>query len=317
MKILVTGGFGYIAAHFINRLDLSRHDVFVIDNFCQGKNNIIPGIKYQDTDIRDYPRLLKEFSDFEPDIVLHYAAVANVPDSVINPWTYYDNNILGGLNVLECMRSTGCKKIIFSSTAAVYGISDKMIDEDTVKYPTNPYGHSKLMFEQILKDYYKAYGMESVSFRYFCASGCDEGGKIGCYHYPETQVIPNIVKTLAGKQKIFNVWGNDFPTPDGTGVRDYIHVNDLADAHILALDKVDGCKAYNLGINKGYSVMQLIAAAEKITGLKLNYEISPRRAGDPPILIADSTKARRELGWKPRYTIKDMIRTDYQFFKTL
>jgi len=253
-------------------------------------------------------------------LVVHYAAVANVPDSVARPAVYYDNNIVGGLNVLEAMREVGCKKIIFSSTAAVYGESDSLIDEDYPKNPTNPYGYSKLVFEQILKDYYKAYGISSVSFRYFCATGCDEGGKIGCYHDPETQVIPNICKTLLGKQKIFNVWGADFPTPDGSGVRDYIHVNDLADAHILAIKKLEenGVFCYNLGINKGFSVFELIKESEKVSGKKLNYQISPRRAGDPASLVASSAKAQRELGWKPKYTdIGQIIKTDYEFFKTV
>lgn len=313
MKILVTGGGGYIGAHFINRL--KGHEVLVVDNFCQGRNNVIKGIKYEEYDIRDGFNLVQIFKAFKPDVVVHYAAVANVPDSVANPFKYYDNNILGGLNVLGAMQASGCKKIIFSSTAAVYSGSDAPLTEDSPTNPTNPYGHSKLMFEQILKDYNKAYGIESISFRYFCATGCDEGGKVGCYHDPETQVIPNICKTLLGQQEVFNVWGNDFQTPDGTGVRDYIHVNDLADAHILALEKIEGVKVYNLGINQGFSVMELIKEAEKITGKKLNYKISPRRAGDPASLLADSTKAQKELGWTPKYGLEQMILTDYNFFK--
>ncbi|OGI95615.1 UDP-glucose 4-epimerase GalE [Candidatus Nomurabacteria bacterium RIFCSPLOWO2_01_FULL_42_17] len=317
MKILVTGGFGYIGAHFINRL--KEHEILVVENFCQGRNNVIEGIQYKEVDIRNKEKLLEVFREFRPDIVVHYAALANVPDSVANPAKYYDTNIIGSLNVLECMREVGCKKIIFSSTAAVYGQSDELINEDHPKNPTSPYGHSKLMFEQILKDYHRAYGISSVSFRYFCASGCDEGGKIGCYHDPETQAIPNLVKTLLGKQEIFNVWGGDFPTPDGTGVRDYIHVNDLADAHILAIKKLEenGCFDYNLGINKGFSVMELIKEAERVTGKKLNYKMSPRRAGDPATIIASSMKAQKELRWTPKYTdIGEIILTDYNFFKT-
>ncbi len=320
MKILVTGGAGYIGAHFINRL--KGHEIIVVDNFCQGKNNIIKrlDIEYHNLDIRNKEELVKILEEKKPDIVVHYAALANVPDSVTNPDKYYDNNVTGSLNVLEAMRRSDCKKIIFSSTAAVYGESNELINENHPKNPTSPYGHSKLMFEQILKDYHRAYGISSVSFRYFCASGCDEGEKIGCYHDPETQAIPNLVKTLLGKQEIFNVWGNDFPTPDGTGVRDYIHVNDLADAHILAMKKLeeDGCFDYNLGINNGFSVMELIKEAERVTGKKLNYKISPRRAGDPATIVASSMKAQKELGWMPKYTdIGEIILTDYNFFKSL
>lgn len=319
MKLLITGGAGYIGAHFINKV--KDHEILVVDTFIQGKNNVLENIDYRNIDIRSKYHLKIVFEEFKPDVVVHYAALANVPHSVANPAKYYDVNLLGGLNVLECMREVGCDKIIFSSTAAVYGESsgvhtDEPLDNEHKPQPFNPYGRSKYMFEQILEDYYKAYKINSISFRYFCATGCDEGGKVGCYHDPETQVIPNICKTLVGKQEMFNVWGGDFNTKDGTGIRDYIHVNDLADAHILALDKIKGCKIYNLGINKTFSVMELIKAAEKVTGKKLNYKISPRRAGDPAILMADSTKAQRELGWKPKYTdIEQIILTDYNFFK--
>ncbi len=320
MRLLITGGWGYIGAHFINQLSKGKekHDIMVVDNFCQGRKNILGNKNTPSIDIRDKETLISLFKEFKPDVVVHYAAIANVPDSVAYPDKYYDVNIVGTLNVLEAMRASGCDKIIFSSSAAVYGLSnDPLITEDHPKNPTNPYGYTKLVGEQILKDYHKAYGINSISFRYFCATGCDEGGKVGCYHDPETQVVPNIVKTLLGKQEVFNVWGNDFDTPDGTGVRDYIHVNDLANAHILALDNLDGCKAYNLGINKGFSVMELIKEAERVTGKKLNYKISPRRPGDPASLVASSAKAQKELGWSPKYTdIGEIIMTDYNFFKT-
>ena len=318
MKILVTGGAGYIGAHFLNRLDLTKHEVVVVDNYIQGKNNVIEGIRYIEADIRNGHWMKGIFIVEKPDVVIHYAAFANVPDSVANPDKYYENNVVGTLNILEAMRYSGCKKIIFSSTAAVFGPSDVPVNEDSPKNVTNPYGYSKLIMEHVLEDYHKAYGINSVSFRYFCATGCDESLKIGCYHDPETQAIPCLVKTILGQQEVFNVWGNDFNTPDGSGVRDYIHVNDLADAHILALEHLDGCKVYNLGINKGFSVLELIKEAERVTGKKVNYKIGPRRAGDPPSLTADSSKAQRELGWTPKYTdIGEIILTDYNFFKTL
>lgn|SRR3990167_8730655 len=315
MRILCTGSAGYIGSHFVNRV--KGHEILVVDNFSQGENNIIDGIEYDEVDIRDKENLILSFKDFKPDVVVHFAATANVQNALTRPVDYYDNNVIGTFNVLECMREVGCNKIIFSSTAAVYKPSNTPLWEGSPKEPVTAYGFTKLVNEEMLKDYYKAYGINSISFRYFCASGCDKDLKVGCYHDPETQVIPNIVKTLLGKQQVFNVWGNDFKTPDGTGVRDYVHVDDIADAHILAMENITGCEIYNLGINQGYSVLELIKKAEELTGKKLNYKISPRRGADPAKLVADCSKVNKELGWNPKNGIDEMIMTDYNFFKTL
>ncbi len=322
--ILVTGGAGYIGSHFVNQLLRQDVKIVIVDNFSQTRKNIIKNgkVEYFECDLRDKSKLSDIFKKYMFDLVVHFAALASVPESIIKPHEYYENNLLGGLNLLECMRSTGVSKIIFSSSASVYGEPQmEEIKENHPKNPTNPYGYSKLVFEQILKDYSRAYGFNSISLRYFCAAGCDESLSVGEYHNPETHVIPCILKTLLGAREKFFVFGNDFPTPDGTGVRDYIHVNDLAGAHLKAMEKLfengEICEQYNLGINKGFSVMELIKAAEEISEKKLNFEVKPRRHGDPSRLIANSSKAQAELGWKPQYLeIKDIILSAYNFFKT-
>lgn len=321
--ILVTGGAGYIGSHFVNK-SKSRYKIIVVDNFRESKKNIIKhkNIVYLKIDIRDEETLLKVFKKYKPNAVVHYAALASVPGSLLAPEEYYETNIKGGLNLLSAMRATGVKTIVFSSSASVYGEPESdVIGEEHSKNPTNPYGRTKLMFEEILKDYYHAYGINSISFRYFCASGCDESGKIGEYHTPESHVIPGIIETLLGKREKFYVTGNDFNTKDGTGIRDYIHVNDLAEAHLLAvkmlLSGVSVCERFNLGINKGFSVLELITSAEKIAKTKLNYELRERRPGDPSKLIADARAAQEFFGWQPRYTdISEIIKTAYDFSKT-
>lgn len=324
ISVLVTGGAGYIGAHVVNLLRKSgEYKIEVVDNFCETRKNVISddSISYHEVDIRDKQSLLEVFKKTKPDIVFHFAALANVPDSVVNPFGYYDNNIIGGINLLECMRETGAKKIIFSSAGAVYGEPKvEILDEDQPKNPTNPYGYSKLVFENILKDYHKAYGINSISLRYFCPAGSDIKAGLGEYRVAETHVIPSIVKTLLKQKEEFFVFGDDFPTPDGSGVRDYIHISDVSEAHVQAMKKIfkdeDLCTQYNIGINKGFSVLELIKAAEEVSGQKLIYSIKPRRAGDPSRLIANSSKAQRELEWEPKVLdVKDMIRDSYSFFK--
>lgn len=320
--VLATGGAGYIGSHFVH-MAKTNHRIIVADNFRESRKNIIKhkNIIYSKTDIRDTNAVLRVFKKYKPDIVVHYAALASVPCSIAVPEEYYETNILGGLNILSGMLATGVKNIVFSSSASVYGEPvSEVISEEHPKNPTNPYGRTKLMFEEILKDYHRAYGINSVSFRYFCASGTDESRKIGEYHTPETHVIPSIIETLLGKREKFFVTGNDFNTKDGTGIRDYIHVNDLATAHLLAVKKLcsqkSTCECFNLGINKGFSVLELIDAAEKISGKKLNYEFKPRRPGDPSKLIADATKAQKYFGWQPKYTdISCIIKTAYDFWE--
>jgi len=318
MKILVTGGAGYIGAHFVNQARKRGHKIAVVDNFSQTLRNRIKdkNVRYYPADIRD-KKLFKVFNNFQPDVVDHFAAIANVAPSLSDPAKYYDVNILGSLNVLDCMRAVDCNKIIFSSTAAIYKHTPDPLTEDSEKNPDNPYGFSKMVIEQVLKDYHRAYGINSISFRPFCASGVDENLEVGCYHNPETQLVTNLVKTFLGQQPIFEAYGNTHPTPDGTAIRDYVHVNDLAEAHLLALEHLDGCKVYNLGMNKGYSLMEMITTAERLLNQKLNYKFMPQRPSDPYRLVGDSGKAERELGWKPKRTIEDIIMTDYNFFKSL
>lgn len=318
-NIIVTGGAGFIGAHLVKELarkaDIMIH---VIDNFSQSRKNILTrtNVQYHELDICDADSVMRIFSEIKPDTVFHFAAIANVPDSVSDPAKYYRTNVVGSYNLLEAMRKSGCSKIIFSSSASVYGEPEsEVIFEDHAKKPTNPYGRTKLVMEEMLKEYYAAYKISSISFRYFCAAGADPDGELGEYHTPETHVIPSILETILGRRDAFSIFGTDYPTPDGTGIRDYIHVVDLAEAHICALQKLDTdelCAQYNLGINKGFSVRELIDTAERITETKLTYTEKDRRPGDPSRLIADATRAMNELAWQPQYTnIEDIIRTAY------
>jgi len=320
MRLLVTGGAGFLGAHFVNQAQKQGYEVIVVDNYSQGTQNVLinDNVQYYNLDIRD-KELLKLFDRIKPDMVHHFAAIANVAPSFKDPAYYYDVNIAGSLNVLDCMRKVGCNKIVFMSTAAVYAPTTELIAEEAEKFYGNPYGHSKLVVEQVLKDYHRAYEINSISFRPFCATGVDENLEVGCYHDPETQLVPNVVKVLAGKQEVFQAFGNDHPTPDGTAIRDYVHANDIAEAHLLALPKLEQpiCEVYNLGMNKGYSIMEIIKKAEELTGKKLNYIFKPKREGDPSSLVGDSSKAERELGWKPKRTIEDIIMSDYNFFKSI
>jgi UDP-glucose 4-epimerase len=322
MNILVTGGAGYIGSHFVNQLRKTEHKILVVDNFRESRNNIINDskIEYLEMDLRDKNQLATVFE--KPiDIVAHFAALASVPDSVVCPSEYYDVNVKGGLNLLDCMIKAKVKKIIFSSSASVYGEPQmEAISEDHPKVPTNPYGRTKLIFEQILGDYYNAYGLNSISFRYFCAAGVDVESGLGEYHNPETHVIPSIIETLIGKRSEFKIFGNDYPTPDGTGIRDFIHVNDVASAHLMVMEKLVSSNSvydqYNLGNSRGYSVLELIEASERLSGLKLNYSVFQRRPGDPSSLIADNSKARQELDWQPKCSdLDNLIGSALTFFK--
>ncbi len=324
--ILVTGGAGYIGAHAVHALKKAGdYKIVVVDNFSQSRKNIIddPAISYHQSDIRNKSALMDIFASVKPDAVMHFAALASVPDSIIKPFEYYENNVVGGLNVLECMRAHKTKYIVFSSSASVYGEPQSAtIKEDHQKYPTNPYGYTKLLFEIMLKNYFTAYGISSISLRYFCAAGCDNEAKLGEYHTPETHAIPCIVQTLLGQRSEFTVFGDDYSTPDGSGIRDYIHVSDLATAHTLSMKRLFEQKTlveqYNLGINKGFSVFELIKTAEKISGKKVVFTVKARRPGDPSSLVADSTAAQINLNWKPIHTdIKDMVSSSYEFFKNI
>lgn len=324
LTILVTGGAGYIGSHFVKLLrDKTSHKVFVVDNFSQGRENVLKDerITYHEIDLRDSDKLLEVFTKNKINAVVHFAAMATITASVSGPEDTYDNNVVGGYNLLHAMLAGNVKKIIFSSSGSVYGEPQtENLMESHPLLPINPYGFSKLVFERFLRDYHRPYKIDSIMFRYFNPCGCEPTLTVGEHHKPETHVIPCIMETLLGRREKFFVYGNDFPTPDGTGIRDYIHIEDLVEAHLLGLEKLmntDGfCEAYNLGTNKGTSVMELVKAAEKVSGMDLNYEIAPRRPGDPSRHIADARKAMKELNWQPKHTnIEDMILSSYNSFK--
>jgi UDP-glucose 4-epimerase len=318
-SIIVTGGAGYIGAHVVQLLCADPEQiVHVVDTFSQSRKNILSAsnVVYHEVDIRNSESLTELFLKIKPSVVFHFAALASVPDSVANPGDYYGHNVIGTYNVLEAMRASGCKKIVSSSSAAVYGEPvTEVITEEHPKVPTSPYGQTKLMTEHMLQDYFRAYQISSISFRYFCAAGVEASLTLGEYHTPETHVIPSLIETVLGKRTCFYIFGDDFPTPDGTGIRDYIHVSDLADAHLLAMTKLEKevlCTAYNLGINKGFSVKELLTAVENVAGKPVPHELKGRRPGDPARLIANSERAIKELRWQPKYLeIDDIIKTAY------
>jgi len=325
LNILVTGGAGFIGSHFVNLLkERTEHHVLVVDNFSQGRANIIEHerIQYFEIDLRDRQRLMEVFEKNHIDVVVHFAALATITASVSGPHPTYDHNVVGGINLLDCMLESGVKKIIFSSSGSVYGEpKTEILKEDHPLEPINPYGYSKLIFERLLRDYHKPYHLDAIMFRYFNPAGCNDSLSIGEHHEPETHVIPLLVETLLGKRPEFSIFGNDYPTPDGTCIRDYIHVEDLVEAHLLAMEKIikqsDICEAYNLGTNKGTSVMELVTAAEKAAGKKVNFKIAPRRPGDPSKSIANASKAMQELNWQPkRLNLETMILSCYKSFKS-
>ena len=303
--ILVTGGAGYIGSHTVKQLLASGYDTVVFDSMELGHPEAVVGGQVFQGDLRDRDRVYEAFDKYPIDAVVHFAAYASVPDSVANPDKYFANNIGGGLNLVDAMRDHGVKNIIFSSSAATYGEPlESPIPEDHRQVPTNPYGESKLMFEKILKWYDVAYGIKSVSLRYFNASGADPDGRIGEDHTPEGHLIPLVLQVPLGQRASVKVFGTDWDTPDGTCVRDYIHVVDLAEAHLLSLKALENgaeTTAYNMGNGDGQSVKQVIEAAEDVVGTKINWEPAERRPGDPARLVASSEKLQRELGWKPLY----------------
>jgi UDP-glucose 4-epimerase len=307
MNILVFGGAGYIGSHLCKYLHEQGHQILVFDNLSTGHKASVKWGKLVEGDIlnpEEVEAVLSEYGAF--DLIMHFCAKSLVGESVTNPLSYYKNNVVGTLNILEAMIKTGHKKIVFSSTAAVYGNPEtQIISESSLKQPINPYGHSKSMVEQILSDLYHSDGLSSVTLRYFNACGAHHSAEIGEKHEPETHLIPNILKSIKENNSQLNVFGDDYPTKDGTCIRDYIHVMDLASAHLLAgvyLEKSPGAHVFNLGNGQGFSVFDVLNAAEMVTGKKVEYTIQPRRIGDPPILVADASAANRVLGWKPNYT---------------
>ena len=311
MKILVVGGAGYIGSHMVKMLLDSGHEVITFDNLSSGFRDAVLGGIFVEGDLADISALDDMFTLHQPDAVMHFASYIQVGESVQHPDKYYLNNFTNTLNLMNTMVKHGVNHFIFSSTAAVFGEPEYVpIDEEHVKNPLNPYGRSKWMVEQVLADYERAYGLKSVCLRYFNAAGADPAGLLGERHEPETHLIPLVLQTLSGKRPHISVFGRDYDTPDGTCLRDYIHIVDLCSAHLLALTKlVETGKSmrFNLGNGSGFSVQEVIAAAERVTGKKVKVVEAPRRDGDPARLVADSTLAKTELNWNPVYPDLDSI----------
>jgi UDP-glucose 4-epimerase len=303
--ILVIGGAGYIGAHMSKELLRAGYDVLILDDLSRGHRDLLAGGTFYEGDLGDSALLKTIFSAHKVDAVMHFAAYSLVGESVEKPLAYYRNNVARTVELLDAMVQNGVKHFIFSSTAAVYGEPVKVpIDEDHARQPTNPYGTSKLTVEHMLADCQRAYGLRYVSLRYFNAAGADASGEIGERHEPESHLIPLVLQVATGQRESIKIFGTDYPTPDGTCLRDYVHVSDLAQAHLLALRHLlagGESAVYNLGNSKGYSVREVIETARRITSRPIPAVTAARRPGDPARLIADSAKIRRELGWKPRY----------------
>ncbi|MDY8094226.1 UDP-glucose 4-epimerase GalE [Paenibacillus polymyxa] len=312
MAILVTGGAGYIGSHTVAELLNLGEEVVVLDNLQTGHKAALLGGKLYEGDLRDKELLSKLFSENSIDAVIHFAANSLVGESMQNPGKYYDNNVFGTLSLLEAMKDAGVRRIVFSSTAATYGEPEKVpIEEGDRTEPTNVYGETKLMMERMMSWFDKVLGIKYVSLRYFNAAGAHESGKIGEDHRPESHLIPLVLQTALKQRPHIAVFGEDYATPDGTCVRDYIHVSDLADAHVRAVNYLregNDSNVFNLGNGQGFSVKKVIETARKVTGLEIPVVTEPRRAGDPAILVASSDKARSVLGWSPARTqLEDII----------
>jgi UDP-glucose 4-epimerase len=314
MNVLVTGGAGYIGSHAVRALSNAGYGVVVYDNLSRGHREAVEGFELVEGDTADSEKLLSLFKERQIGAVMHFAAHSQVGESVEKPAFYYENNVVGGLKLLDAVLAAGIKHFIFSSSAAVYGEPVLTpIDEEQMLMPTNPYGETKVVIERALGYYSRACGLKSISLRYFNAAGAAADASIGEDHQPETHLIPLLLQTVLGQRERLTVFGDDYPTPDGTAVRDYIHVDDLANAHLLALQKLlksedEPCAdAYNLGNGSGYSVLDVIRAVERVTGSIVPYSVGARRAGDPAVLLASTEKARRELGWQPQFAELDKI----------
>ncbi len=321
--ILVTGGAGYVGSHCVLELLKNNYNVIIFDNLSTGHIETIETLKnfgnveFIHGDLTTESSINKVFSEQKIEAVLHFAAYSQVEESVTNPQKYYINNVIGTLNLLKAMLKNNVKKIVFSSTAAIYGNPEYTpIDEKHTLKPINTYGNTKLFIEKILEDYDKVYDLKSVRLRYFNVAGANSDCLIGEWHSPETHLIPNILKSTFENKKTFKLYGADYDTKDGTCVRDYINVEDLANAHILALKHLENngkSDYFNLGSKEGYTVKEVFTACEKIVEKKISIETTPRRDGDTSILVADNTKAKNILGWKPQKTLYDSIKTAYRW----
>jgi UDP-arabinose 4-epimerase len=317
LVVLVVGGAGYIGSHAARALKRAGHEVIIFDNLSTGFERLAAGFDLVKGDILDANALGKALP--RVDAIMHFAAHCYVGESVTNPRKYFRNNVEGGLALLNGALDAGVKKIIFSSTCAVYGEPAKVpIEENTVRNPVNPYGVTKFIFEQALESYDRAYGIRYASLRYFNAAGADESGEIGELHDPETHLIPLALRAAAGLGPELNVFGSDYPTPDGTCVRDYIHVNDLASAHVKAVEHLAAGKdsfAVNVGTGNGHSVQEVISAVEDVTGKEVPRKMGPRRPGDPPALVANPAKAQALLNWKATRGLRQIVENAWNWME--
>jgi UDP-glucose-4-epimerase GalE len=307
MRVLVTGGAGYIGSHTCKHLAQKGYEPIVYDNLSRGHQWAVRWGDFELGDLRDTPRLTEVLRRRRIEAVIHFAAYALVGESVAQPELYYSNNTVGSLSLLEAMRAAGVCSLVFSSTCATYGYPEReVLDESHPTRPINPYGASKLFVERMIADAARAYGHKAICLRYFNAAGADPEGELGEVHDPETHLIPNVLRSLTGEIPFFDLHGEDYPTPDGTCIRDYVHVQDLARAHLLALRALQEGKPLelvcNLGTATGHSVKEAVACVESVTGKKVSLRVGPRRPGDPARLVASNERARNLLGWEPYYT---------------
>jgi UDP-glucose 4-epimerase len=318
--ILVTGGAGYIGSHTNKELNRAGFETIVVDNLIYGHEDFLKWGHFEKVDLRDLNGIKDIFESYSIETVMHFAAFTDVGESVEDPQKYYLNNLRNTLNLLQVMLEFKVKKIVFSSTCATYGNPLEIpLTEEHPQNPINPYGRGKFMIEQVLKDYSSAYDLRYVSLRYFNAAGADPEGEIGERHNPETHLIPLILDAAIGRRKDIKIFGTDYDTPDGTCIRDYIHVTDLADAHLKALKYLDAggkSQVFNLGNGNGFSVIEVINTTKKLTGKEIKVTETNRRQGDPPILVGSSQKAKKLLGWKPKYDdLSQIISTAWQWHK--
>jgi UDP-glucose 4-epimerase len=320
MNVLVTGAAGYIGSHALRQVERAGHRVVALDNLSRGHREALPdSVPFAECDVRDTERVVRVLREHAIECVLHFAALAYVGESVTKPLDYYDNNTRGTLSLIQALDAAGVRRMVFSSTCATYGEPDQTpIREDTPQAPINPYGWSKLLSERMLRDYAAATpDFRCAALRYFNVAGAALDGSVGEDHEPETHLIPVVLQAALGRREKVVIFGEDYATPDGTCIRDYVHVEDLVDAHVVMMEKlVPGFAFYNLGIGRGYSVREIIDAARAVAGRPFTIEVGPRREGDPPILYADASKIGRELGWHARHTdIAETVRSALAWFE--
>ena len=310
-NILVTGGAGYIGSHACKALKEAGYTPVTYDNLSTGWQQAVRYGPFEQGDLTDRERLDQIFAAYQPEAILHFAALSQVGESMREPGLYWHNNVAGSLCLFQAAVQAGCLNVVFSSTCATYGDQDNVVlDESSPRHPINAYGASKRAIEDILRDFEAAYGLRHVIFRYFNVAGADPEAEVGEFHQPETHLIPLILDAIDGRRDALTIFGTDYDTPDGTCIRDYIHVSDLADAHVRALKALEAgapSTAYNLSNGQGFSVQEVMESVERVTGLPVPRQFGPRRAGDPPRLIGDASRIREALGWEPRYRDLDEI----------